>query len=182
MKQKRSRFESRVENSRGVIIGEEVTIDSFTIHEALSPKEQAHHSYKLGLRHLEQKDYPLAEKAFRESRETAQIEADAAFYLALSILAGRPPRALKLPAVRELETILGATLQQSPPRAHHLLLLALVKHDYYLRSGLDVPPPTHRSLLEQVARCRPDPDKIYELLDHLPQVGGPVYTAIQGYS
>jgi len=141
--------------------------------------EQAQQAYDLGLRYLGMRSYGQAEKTLRSALECAEVDSEAFYYLALSILGGERPRVLHLSEIREIESLLGSALRQRPRRVHHLFLLALVRHDYYTTNGMDAPEPRPRLLLQKAKDCKLEAGKIHELLDHLPDMGGPVYSEIQ---
>jgi len=150
------------------------------VNKTETTEQRARIAYDHGLRQLEEKSYDLAEKALRSAVEKAEVDSEAPYYLALSILGGDPPRLLTLKEVEKVEELLGTALDRRP--AHHLLLLALVKHDYYTTNGMNPPEPGPRELLRRAKARQPDPEKTRELLGHLSDIGGPIVSEIRKHS
>lgn len=167
------RFDNRVEGSRGVVIGETVTVGNMTFNEIPSPAEEARHLFETGKKYLEARSYGQAEKAFRSALEKSADSTETGYYLALAILAGRRPRTLHRKQILEIDEIMRPLFEASTPQYHQILLLAFVRYDYFLMNGQKSPDPTPAELLKMLPALLPDKTALYELLRHLPQIDNP---------
>lgn len=163
-----SHFNNRIDGSKGFLIGEIVSGNNLTFNEAPSPNEEAQHLLDVGKRYLSSRSYSQAETALRSSIGKSIENTEAFYYLALAILRGRRPRSLHRRQVLEIEELMRPLAESNEPQYHHLLLLAYLKHDYYLANGQKVTLPSPAELLAMSEAVQPDHYKLKELSQHLP--------------
>jgi len=143
-------------------------------------RKKAHRDFEAGLEALCKADYPMAITRFRRAREIDEVDDEARYLEALALLGGRHPRALDWRTAQGLTRQLAAALASGRPQAHVLYLLALIKADYFERSGLKVAPPSSRDLLRQASALPVDSERLRELLRHLPEIDdNPVYRQLR---
>lgn len=70
------------------------------------------------------------------------------YYRAISTLKGKRPRTVSLPTIREAEQLVGTALELDPANGRYEILLAVLRHDYYVLNGMRVPEPTPQDLLD----------------------------------
>jgi tetratricopeptide (TPR) repeat protein len=128
--------------------------------------EQAQYHFALGLSYLDQGLYDLAISSLRRALGKTTNEADLLYYLSLARLSGKRPRAQNLATIREIESHLGAAIQQSRSKAHYKILLAAIKHDYYAGNGLRVPNPSVETLLQEAMQSSVDTQELRQMLRH----------------
>jgi hypothetical protein len=127
------KYQTRVENFTGGIIGDGNRIDSLTIHEARSLGEEAAEYAATGIAHLNHRAYGDAERAFEESIERAQGSSALHYRLALARLGGRSPTELSTQRIRSIEQSLRHSLALDPLGGRPALLLAYVRYHHYVR-------------------------------------------------
>jgi len=106
----------------------------------------------LGICYLQLGMFPLALKAFDNVISSVPDVAQSYYYRCLALIAGRRIKTLNLKEIREIETNLSTAIQLDENQYHFWILLAFIKHDYYLTSGMKIPTPTHTELLAQVQK------------------------------
>lgn len=130
---------------------------------AADPEDGEGH-YRLALCYLHLKLYERAAEHFKRAVERLPADAEANYYLGLSSIGGKPPRTLSLGQVREIEQCLETALQLDSRPAKYYLLLAILKHDYYLANGLKAPPPSPDHLILKARQKNAEPGEIERLL------------------
>lgn len=132
-----------------------------------SPEEKARHHYDSGLGLFREGAYDAAARKFSRALEYSNSDKEVNYYLALAILANRRPRALSLTDARRIESHLLRAIQgQCGSHAH--LLLAYVKHDYFVAKGQPVKGLSIPHLLNAAADQPPDPVRLDELRQNAP--------------
>jgi tetratricopeptide (TPR) repeat protein len=102
----------------------------------------------MGICYLRLDLYELASQFLTKLIAICPSEAASYYYKTISGLKGRRPRTLSLTTIREIEQLLLTAMALEPQNARHDLLLAAVRHDYYVLNGLRVPPPTPYELVQ----------------------------------
>jgi len=104
----------------------------------------------LGLCYLQLSMFPLAQKNLKKSLELAPENSSVYYYYCLSVIAGQKIRILSLDTAEELIQYLNTAISMEPNNPLYVLLLALIKRDFYVANGLREPEPTHEDLLKSL--------------------------------
>lgn len=112
-----------------------------------------------GLRLLQSGEYERSLDVFKrllgvaEKSQVPEIQ----YYIALASMRGVRPRLLRMSEVKDIERRLehATVFQNAQDVSHVVLLLAIVKEDYYGLNGLYVKPPTPRELMRQISYITP---------------------------
>ena len=102
----------------------------------------------MGLCYLRLGLYELAEKFLGRLLEAHPEAASGYYYKAIGSLRGRRPRVATLTVVRAAEQLLLTAITLEPENGRHDIVLAAIRHDYYLVNGLRVPDPSPGELVE----------------------------------
>ena len=119
----------------------------------------------LGLCYLQTGLHELAEQCFAKIIDAAPDQAQAYYYCALARIRGRRIRSLKLNEVRQLEAYLSTALQLADDVPQYMLLLAMLKRDYYEANGMRVPPPGAGQLLAAIGGASVDRNELVRLME-----------------
>lgn len=95
---------------------------------------------KLGL-------FDLAEKILGKLVDCHPMEAGGYYYQGIALLKGKKPRIASMKVVREVERLISTACELEPENGRNDALLAVVRHDYYVRNGLRIPDPNPRTLI-----------------------------------
>ena len=95
---------------------------------------------KLGL-------FELADRFLRQLIDAHPAEPSGYYYRGICILKGKRPRTASLPVIREAEQLIGTALELDPANGRYDLLLAAIRHDYYVLNGMRVPEPGPEDLV-----------------------------------
>lgn len=136
--------------------------------------ENARCHFALGLSYLDRRLYHRAAVSLQKALGKGLHEADLYYYLALALLGGRQPRCIGLSRIRQIEALLEAAVRLDPGKPHFQVLWALVKYDYYLSSGLRVPPPSVEEILAQASNHPPDTSELLMIARHVPLPDSPM--------
>lgn len=109
--------------------------------------------------------YREAREVMRRAVTTDPTSAPAAYTLALAIVGGRRPRALRMSTAEEIGGLLAKAVRLDPAAAHYDYLAALVKVDYYEGHGLLVPDPQVETLLVNASTKHLDRGELGRILD-----------------
>lgn len=108
--------------------------------------EQAKRDYELGVLYFYKGFYTEAARLLISSTRRNPQNPEARYYLVLANLPGKRPRLFKESTVQKMENQLNlATLESSDSR--FLILLAIIKYDYYIMNGLQESAPTVSQIL-----------------------------------
>lgn len=138
-----------INGEKHTIIGEVKdggTVHVTNIHQA--PAEDAQTFFKRGQQLVQTKAYDQALEPLKKAIELDPSNPYAHYYLSLALLKGNRPKLLKQSTIQTIEQHLNIALQASPPPAVVILLLAMVKYDYYVLNSLRETLPTVSQLLE----------------------------------
>ena len=102
----------------------------------------------MGLCYLRLGLYELAEKFLGRLMDAHPEAASGYYYKAIGVLRGRRPRVVTLNVIRTAEQLLLTAMTLEPDNGRHDVVLAAMRHDYYVVNGLRVPVPTPAELLE----------------------------------
>ncbi len=119
----------------------------------------------LGQCHLFLGRYREAREVLRRAVATDPTSAPAAYTLAIAIVGGRRPRALRMSAAEEIARLLEKAVRLDPEPAHFEYLAALVKVDYYEGHGLLVPEPSVETLLARASAKKLDRGELARIFD-----------------
>ncbi len=129
-------------DQKGQHVGSQVNAETVNFHFA---KNEDHP--RLGLEALRARLYPEAEARFRKAIEEGGKDGDLHYYLALAMLAGRPPRSLDGPTVRAIEDQLRIATRTSGGNPHAYALWAVIREDHYDGQGRAYESPTPAELM-----------------------------------
>ncbi len=129
--------------------------------------ELAQYHFALGLSYLDRKLYDLSTAALQRALGKTSHEANLLYYLALSNIAGRRPRTLRLSEIRKLESYLESAIKLAGEHAHFRVLLAIVKYDYYVGNGLRMPGSSFEELIKDALTGGIAGEEIKIMFSHL---------------
>lgn len=122
--------------------------------------------YSVGLFYLELKNYELAVKNFAEAISQSPDDPDVYFYYAIALNGGKKPRKLMLKDVKKIEEYLNTALRLEK-RANALILMALIKDDFYNGNCMTMPGQDPVLMIDE-ARALPMPEEdLNFILDHV---------------
>jgi tetratricopeptide (TPR) repeat protein len=102
------------------------------------------------------------------------------YYRAICILKGRRPRTASMNLIREIEQLALTAMTLEPSNARYDLLLAAIRHDYYVLNGLRVPEPKPPELLSSIAIKHLDQLEAEQMFQLLKMDGSLIEAAIRG--
>lgn len=70
------------------------------------------------------------------------------YYRAISTLKGKRPRIVSLSIIREAENLISTALELDPINGRYEVLLAALRHDYYVLNGMRIPTPEPEELIK----------------------------------
>jgi tetratricopeptide (TPR) repeat protein len=109
--------------------------------------------------------YKEAREVLRRAVTTDPTSAAAAYTLALAIVGGRRPRALRMSIAEEIAGLLATAVRLDPGPAHYESLAAVVKLDYYEGHGLLVPEPSVETLMAKASTKHVDRGELARIFD-----------------
>ena len=122
----------------------------------------------MGVCYLDLRLYDLAARHFTKAIEQIPDYSDVYYYYALALFKGRRPKVLTLTEIRKIEDYLNAAIQLDSSKSKYYYLLAVIKHDFYIKNGLKVNPPTFEELISQ-AKSKPyEETEIRKMLQLVP--------------
>jgi len=101
----------------------------------------------MGLCYLRLGIYESSEKFFVRLIDAHPEEAAGYYYKAIGSMRGKRPRISNLNTIRAAEQLLLTAMTLEPENGRHDIILAAMRHDYYVVNGLRVPEPSPRELL-----------------------------------
>jgi tetratricopeptide (TPR) repeat protein len=102
----------------------------------------------MGLCYLRLGLYDKSEKFFERLIESYPEAGSGYYYKAIGMFKGRRPRVATMSATRAAESLLLTAMTLEPENGRNDILLAAVRHDYYVINGLRVPDPTPAGLVD----------------------------------
>ncbi len=131
----------------------------------------------MGLCYLRLGLFDLADKFLSKLMNAHPEEGSGYYYKAICCLKGRRPRTVTLGVVREAEQLILTAMTLEPANARHDVLLAAIRHDYYMLNGLRVPEPTPSELLSGIRGKHLDTREVEQGLALLNIPDSPIYPA-----
>lgn len=125
-------------------------------------------SCAMGTCYLELGLYDLAIKYFARAIEQIPECGDTYYYYALALLKDKRPKVLSLTEIKGIEEYLNAAIQIDDTRSHYYYLWAFIKHDFYIKNGLRVAPPTFEDLTAQASSKPHNKSEIEKMLQQVP--------------
>ena len=133
----------------------------------------------LGVCYLRLGLFDLADKFLARLVNAHPEDAAGYYYKAICCLKGRRPRTVSLNAIREAEQLILTAIVLEPGNARHDLLLAAVRHDYYILNGLRVPEPNPSELLNGIGGKYLDSREIEQAMALLSINDSPVFHVVR---
>lgn len=106
-----------------------------------------------------------SERFLRQMIETHPADPSGYCYRAICQLKGKRPRTTSLPVIREAEQLVATALQLDPTNGSYDVLLAALRHDYYVINGMRVPTPVPGDLIKSAKAKHIDLGEIEQILD-----------------
>jgi tetratricopeptide (TPR) repeat protein len=103
----------------------------------------------MGLCYLRLGLYEMSEKFLGRLIDTHPEAASGYYYKASGSLRGKRPRIATLNVIRAAEQLLLTAITLEPENGRHDMILAAMRHDYYIVNGLRVPEPPPAELVEE---------------------------------
>ena len=128
----------------------------------------------LGICYLKVGLFDLADRFLSQLIDFHPADPSGYYYRSISVLKGKRPRTASLSVIREAEQLAGAALELEPANGRYDVLLAAIRHDYYVLNGMRVPIPTPDDLLFAAATKYVDQMEAAQIFELLKIDGGPV--------
>ena len=96
------------------------------------------------------------------------------YYRGICILKGKRPRIASLPVIREAEQLIGTALELDAANGRYDVLLAAIRHDYYVLNGLRVPDPPPDDLVGSAEAEHLDRLEVAQIFGLIKVSDGPV--------
>lgn len=122
---------------------------------------------KLGL-------FDLADRFLAKLIDHHPVDPDGYGYRAICLLRGKRPRTASLPVIREADRLIGTAVELAPGDGRYEILLAALRHDYYVINGMRVPFPDPDDLVARAESKYIDALEIAQLLRLMKVGDGPV--------
>jgi tetratricopeptide (TPR) repeat protein len=122
----------------------------------------------MGICYLDLRLYDLAAKYFARAIEQMPNSGDVYYNYALALFRGRRPKVLTLTEIKKIEEYLNAAIQVDSSKAKYYYLWALIKHDFYVKNGLRITPPTFQELIYEAHSKSFEKSEIKKMLQHVP--------------
>ncbi len=102
----------------------------------------------MGLCYLRLGLFDMAERFLGKLIDAHPEAASGYYYKAIGCLKGHRPRTVTLNTIRAAEQLLLTAMTLEPNNGRHDIVLAAIRHDYYVVNGLRVPDPSPAELLD----------------------------------
>jgi len=122
----------------------------------------------MGICYLNLGLYDRAVKYFDKAIEQMPDSGEVYYNYALALFRGRRPKVLTLTEIRRIENHLNAAIQTDNSKSKYNYLLALIKHDFYIKNGLKINPPTFQELIYEAYDKSFENIEIEQMLQHVP--------------
>lgn len=122
---------------------------------------------KLGL-------FELADRFLRHLIDAHPADPSGYYYRGICILKGKRPRTASLPIIREAEQLIGTALELDPANGRYDVLLAAIRHDYYVLNGMRVPDPAPEDLVASAEAKHVDRLEVEQIFGLIKVSEGPV--------
>lgn len=128
----------------------------------------------LGICYLKLGLFDLADRFLRQLIDAHAADPSGYYYRGICILKGKRPRTASLPVIREAEQLIGTALELDPANGRYDILLAAIRHDYYVLNGLRVPDPAPNDLVASAEAKHVDQLEIEQIFGLIRVSEGPV--------
>ena len=128
----------------------------------------------IGICYLKLGLFDLSDRFIRQMIEAHPGDPSGYYYRAICILKGKRPRTASLPVIREAEQLIDTALQLDPANGCYNVLLAAVRHDYYVLNGMRVPAPVPEELIASAGAKHVDPLEVEQIFNLIKVNEGPV--------
>jgi tetratricopeptide (TPR) repeat protein len=132
----------------------------------------------LGICYLRLELFDIADKYLTKLIDSHPDDASGYYYKAVGCLKGRRPRTVALSTIRAAEQLLATAMTLEPENGRHDVVLAAMRHDYYVLNGLRVPDPGPAELLQGASRKHLDANEISQGLALMKIPESPVFIAV----
>jgi tetratricopeptide (TPR) repeat protein len=122
----------------------------------------------MGICNLDLGLYDLAAKFFAKAIEALPDSADGYYYYSLAIVKGRKPKLLTFSEVKKIEEYLQAAIQIDSSKAKYHYFWLIIKHEFYMKNGLRINPPTVSDLIAQANSAQYDEQEIAKMMARVP--------------
>lgn len=117
----------------------------------------------LGICYLQLSMFPLAEKALEKAIEIAPENSSAYYYQCLAKIAGQKIRSLSFDMVEQILMYLNTAINLEPDNPVYLLLMMIIKHDFYVQNALKQPAPSYEELMGKLSDVELDNNELARL-------------------
>lgn len=128
----------------------------------------------IGICYLKLGLFDLADRFLRQLIDAHPADPSGYYYRGICILKGKRPRTASLPVIREAEQLISSALELDPANGRYDVLLAAIRHDYYILNGMRVPEPTPEGLLVSVEAKHIDQMEVEQIFGLIKVTDGPV--------
>lgn len=128
----------------------------------------------IGICYLKLGLFDLADRFLRQLIDTHAADPSGYYYRGICILKGKRPRTASLPVIREAEQLIGTALELDPANGRYDVLLAAIRHDYYVLNGMRVPDPTPEDLVASAEAKHVDQLEVEQIFGLIKVSEGPV--------
>lgn len=128
----------------------------------------------LGICYLKLGLFDLADRFLRQLIDAHPAHPSGYYYRGICSLRGKRPRTASLLVIREAEQLIGTALELDPANGRYEVLLAAIRHDYYVMNGMRVPDPTPEDLVASAQAKHLDQREIEQIFGLIKVSDGPV--------
>jgi tetratricopeptide (TPR) repeat protein len=128
----------------------------------------------IGICYLKLGLFDLADRFLRQLIDAHPADPSGYYYRGFCILKGKRPRTASLPVIREAEQLIGTALELDPANGRYDVLLAAIRHDYYVLNGMRVPDLAPEDLVASAKAKHVDQLEVEQIFGLIKVSEGPV--------
>jgi tetratricopeptide (TPR) repeat protein len=128
----------------------------------------------IGICYLKLGLFNLADRFLRQLIDAHPADPSGYYYRGICILKGKRPRIASLPVIREAEQLIGTALELDPANGRYDVLLAAIRHDYYVLNGMRVPDLAPEDLVASAKAKHVDQLEVEQIFGLIKVSEGPV--------
>ena len=128
----------------------------------------------IGICYLKLGLFDLADRFLRDLIDAHPANPLGYYYRGICILRGKRPRTASLPVIQESEHLIGAAMELDPTNGRYDILLAAIRHDYYVLNGMRVPDPAPEDLIASAQTKYVDRLEVEQMFSLIKVSEGPV--------
>ena len=128
----------------------------------------------IGICYLKLALFDLADKFLRQLLHAHPADPSGYYFHGICLLKGKRPRVASLVVIREAERLIGAAMELDPTNGRYDVILAAIRHDYYVLNGMRVPDRTPEDLLASAEAKHVDRLEVEQSLALIKITSGPV--------